>query len=213
MPDYVQGRTGDNAAVAFRSVMLHLLSDIIPALRAKPCHFNLKLFSVHIFYCQGNYLFIKSSLQGSCFSYLNCLPLPSLSCSSWKQSWFSKECFAFFFSLPVMIWSALVLYSWEGRVKSCFQIGFPIYLGMVYKTDGHPTEVEPTAALLLPLEMWAELNRDYVSFPINTMLDQSHLHGNSDCAVYICFVQPALLYHTTLLGAQWWGILKESKGS
>lgn len=124
MPDYVQGRTGDNAAVAFRSVMLRLLSDIIPAFRAKPCHFNLKLFSVHIFYHQGNYLFIKSSLQGSCFSYLNCLPLPSLSCSLWKQSWFSRACFAFFFSLPVMIWSALVLYSWEGRVKSSFQTGF-----------------------------------------------------------------------------------------
>lgn len=37
---------------------------------------------------------------------------------------------------------------------------------------------------------------------INITLDQTHLHGNSDCAIYICSVQPALLYHTTLLGAQ-----------
>jgi len=78
--------TRDKAAVASRPVMLHLLSDISPAFKAQTCHFNLKLASVRISYQQGNYQFRKSSLQGSCSSYLNCLPLPGLSCSFRNQS-------------------------------------------------------------------------------------------------------------------------------
>lgn len=124
MLDYVQQRTGDNAAVDSRSVMLHLLSDITPAFKVKTCHFDLKLASVHISYQQGNYQFRKSSLQGSCFSYLNCFPLLGLSCPFRKQSWFTRTCLAFLFSLLEMTWSVLVLYSVKGMDKGCCQTGF-----------------------------------------------------------------------------------------
>lgn len=61
---------------------------------------------------------------------------------------------------------------------------------------------ETIPALPLPLEMGSELKRGCVLFTINLTQDKSHPHGNSDRAVDICFVQPALLYHTALLGAQ-----------
>lgn len=103
------------------SVMLHLCSNITPTLKAKIYHFNLKLASLHVSNQHGNYQFRKLSVQGSCFTYPSCLPLLGLSCSSRS---FTRICFTFLISLPVMVQSASVLHAGEGRVKNCCQTGF-----------------------------------------------------------------------------------------
>lgn len=76
-------------------------------------------------------------------------------------------------------------------------------------TDAHPNP-KPPAALPLALETWPEL-KPRASFAVSITPDQTHLHGNGDGAVDICLVQPALLYHPPLLGAEGRGILKESE--
>lgn len=100
---------------------------------------------------------------------------------------------------------------WEGKDQKLFpDCIFQPILGCPTRGVDTP-KPETIPALPLPLEMGSELKRGCVLFTINLTQDKSHPHGNSDRAVDICFVQPALLYHTALLGAQWWGILKESK--
>lgn len=135
--------------------MLHLCSNITPVLKAKIYHFNLKLASLHISNQQGNYQFRKLSLQGSCFTYPSCLPLLDLSCSSRKQSCFTRTCFTFLVSLPVVVQSASVLHAGQGRVKNCCQTRFSSPSWDTRGADAHPN---PPILLLGALEMWAELH-------------------------------------------------------
>lgn len=137
--------------------MLHLCSNITPALKAKIYHFNWKLASLHVSNQQGNYPFRKLSLQGSCFTYPSCFPLLGLSCSSRKQSCFTRTCFTFLVSLPVMVQSASVLHAGQGRGKNCCQTGFSSPSWDTRGAEAHPNP-NPPVVLLGALEMWAELH-------------------------------------------------------
>lgn len=165
--DYEEQRTGDKAAVAFGSVMLQLCSNITTALKAKIYHFVLKLASLLVSNQQGNYQFRKLSLQGSCFIYPSCLPLLGLSCSSRKQSCFTRTCFTFLVSLPVTVQRTAVSHAGEERVKNCCQTGFSSPPWYRRGADAHPN---PNPAIVLPgaLEMWPELHlmpRSWITGP------------------------------------------------
>lgn len=136
--------------------MLHLCSNITPALKAKIYHFILKLASLHVSNQQGNYQFIKLSLQGSYFIYPSCLPLLGPSCSSRKQFCFTRTCFTFLVSLLVAVQCAAVSHAGEGRVKNCCQTGFSSPLWDTRGADAHPNP-NPAIVLLGALEMWPEL--------------------------------------------------------
>ena len=45
----------------------------------------------------------------------------------------------------------------------------------------------------------------------NNIRSTSYLHGNCDGAIYVCFMQPALFYHTALLRTQRRRILKQGR--
>lgn len=151
MLDYTQCWTEDNAAVASRSVKLHLLSDITPAFKAKTWPCNLKLASIHLSYQQGNHQFRGGFSAGQLFQLFKSPSSSGPQLLIQKQSWFTETCLFVQLACDELKCMGLIFWGGKGR-KALARLGFPVHLGILYKRDRCPSRHKP--ALLI----WSELN-------------------------------------------------------
>lgn len=130
--------------------MLHLCSNISPALKAKIYHCILKLASLHVSNQQGNCKFRKLSLQGSCF-------LSWASAAHPENNLALPEHASPFGELACHGPTCISLTCWGGEGQKLLP-GWVFQPTMDTRGAGAHPNPNPATVLLRALEMWPELH-------------------------------------------------------